>query len=107
MSLNTTLGPSLTQSKVKDTGETANALGMQSTLNYVWNFTDTSSFKQSFLVNYTPQDATTYQTNSTLSTEIYKNLILQLSFQIDGSSWASADKKRVNTVTSTTIAYSF
>ncbi|WP_192482785.1 MULTISPECIES: YdiY family protein [Cysteiniphilum] len=107
MSLNTTLGPSLTQSKVKDTGETSNAVGVQSTLNYVWNFSDTSNFKQSFLVNYTPQDATTYQTNSTLSTEIYKNLILQLSFQIDGSSWASSNKKRVNTVTSTTIAYSF
>ncbi|WP_151193239.1 YdiY family protein [Cysteiniphilum sp. JM-1] len=107
MSLTSSIGPSLTQQKVKDTGEFSNAPGAQGGLDYVWNFTDTSSFKQSILVNWTADDATTYQTNSTLSTEIYKNLILQLGFQINGSSWASSNKKRVNTVTSTTIAYSF
>ncbi|WP_119327841.1 DUF481 domain-containing protein [Cysteiniphilum halobium] len=107
MSLTSSIGPSLTQQKVKDTGEFSNALGAQGGLDYVWNFTDSSSFKQSILVNWTADDATTYQTNSTLSTEIYKNLILQLGFQINGSSWASSNKKRVNTVTSTTIAYSF
>ncbi len=107
MSLNTTLGPSLTQSKIKESGEFANALGAQNTINYVWNFTDASSFKQNFLVNWTASDATTYQTNSTLSTELYENLILQLGFQVNGSSWASSGKKRINTVTSTTIAYTF
>lgn len=107
VTLTGTVGPSLTQQKVKDIGEFSNGLGAQAGLDYVWNLTDTSNFKQSFLVNWTTDDATTYQTNSTLSTEIYKNFILQLDFQINGSSSATADKKRVNTVTSTTIAYSF
>ena len=107
MTLSGTVGPSLTQQKIKDTGETSNAPGAQGGLDYVWNFTDNSSFKQSILANWTANDSTTYQSNSTLSTEIYKNLILQLGFQVNGSSWASSGKKRVNTITSTTIAYSF
>ncbi|WP_395946692.1 YdiY family protein [Caedibacter taeniospiralis] len=107
MSLSATVGPSLTQQKVKDTGEFSNALGAQGGIDYVWNFTDFSSFKQSILANWTADNATNYQTNSTLSMEIYKNLIVQLGFQINGNSWASAGKKRMNTITSTTIAYSF
>lgn len=107
MSLIVTIGPSLKQQKIKDTGEFSNALGTEGGLEYVWNFTDTSNFTQNFLVNWTANDTTTYESNSILSTEIYKNLILQLSFKVNGNSWASANKKRVSTTTTTTIAYSF
>ena len=105
MSFDTTIGRSLTQQKIKEIGKSSNALGAQVGLDYLWNFTKMSSFKQSFLVNWAANNATTYQANSTLVTEMYRNLTLQLGFQINGSSWASLDKKRVNTVMSTKIAY--
>ncbi|WP_119343953.1 DUF481 domain-containing protein [Facilibium subflavum] len=107
MTLSVSTGPSLTQQKVKQTGEFSNAVGWQSGLDYVWNFTDSSSFKQSFLVNYAGDNGTTYQSNSSLSTQLYKNLALQFSFQVNGSSWASSGKKRVGTTTTTSLVYNF
>lgn len=107
MNLSATTGPSLTQQKVQSSGEFSNAFGWQSGLDYVWNFTDSSSFKQSFLFNYTGSEGTTYQSNTSLSTKIYQNLTLQLSFLVNGTSWAAAGKKRVGTTTSTSLLYTF
>ncbi|MFZ9035229.1 MAG: DUF481 domain-containing protein [Francisellaceae bacterium] len=107
MTLDATFGPSLQQQKVSDSGEFSNAFGAQSGLTYNWNITDYASFSQSLLINYTPNDATTYETNTSLSSQIYDNFVLQLSFAVNGSSWASSDKKRVDTTTTTSIIYTF
>ena len=107
MELNNTLGPSLTQQKIRDSGQSSNAVGAQYQLNYLLNISQTSSFNQKIIVNFTGQDATKYQTISTLALELYNDFILQLSFSIDGSSWSSSDKKRVSTTTTTSLAYKF
>ncbi|MBK2125777.1 DUF481 domain-containing protein [Fangia hongkongensis] len=107
MTLSVLTGPSLTQQQVQNSGEFTNSFGWQSGLDYVWNFTDSSSLKQSIIVNYTGSNGTTYTSNSTLSTQLYKNLSLQLSFIVNGSSWAEAGKKRVGTTTTTSLLYTF
>ena len=78
MTLNATTGPSLTQNKVKSTGETTNAFGWQTGLNYAWNFAEAASLTEEILVNYTADNATNYQAKTALSTQLYDNLILQL-----------------------------
>ena len=107
MTLNATTGPSLMQSKVKSTTETVSAFGWQTGVNYVWNFTDSASLTEEFLVNYTADDATSYQSKAALSMQLYENLILQLSFQINGSSWATSGKRRLSSTTTTSILYNF
>jgi len=107
MTLNVTTGPSLTQNKVKSTGETSNAFGWQAGVNYAWNFADAASLTEEILVNYTANDATNYQSKAALSMQLYENLILQLSFQVNGSSWATSGKKRLSSTTTTSILYNF
>lgn len=107
MTLNATTGPSLTQNKVKSTGEATNAFGWQTGLNYAWNFADASSLTEEILVNYTADNATNYQAKTALSTQLYDNLILQLSFQVNGSSWATSGKRRLGTTTTTSLLYDF
>ena len=107
MTLDGTVGPSMTQQKTTDTAVFSNAFGLSSSLKYTWNITDATSFTQDVRVNYTPDDSTIYQTNSALNLTLYKNLQFQIRFKTDGSSWADTDKRRVNTTTSTNLVYNF
>lgn len=111
MSLNITAGPSLTQNKLASTGQFSNGIGAQSGLQYVWNFTDKSSFREEFIVNYSYQNNKVnpnvfiYQNNSILSANIYKNLSLQLQFQLNGTNLNTAGKKPITTITTTALTY--
>ncbi|API85865.1 DUF481 domain-containing protein [Francisella uliginis] len=112
MSLNLTAGPSLTQNKLASTGQFSNGVGAQSGLQYVWNFTENSSFKEDFIVNYSYQNNNTinpnvfiYQSNSILSAKLYKNLSLQLQFQLNGTNVTQPGKQPITTITSTALAY--
>ena len=86
MSLNITAGPSLTQNKLASTGQFSSGIGAQSGLQYIWNFTEKTSFREDFIVNYSYQNNKVnpnvfiYQNNSILSANIYKNLSLSFNF---------------------------
>ncbi|MED7788052.1 DUF481 domain-containing protein [Francisella sp. 19X1-34] len=112
MSLNLTAGPSLTQNQLNSTGEFTNGFGAQSGLQYVWNFTKKSSFKEEFIANYSYQNNNKvnpnvfiYQSNAILSASIYKNLSLQLQFQINGTNVSLPGKIPITTITTTAITY--
>ncbi|ASG68945.1 hypothetical protein fh0823_23710 [Francisella halioticida] len=112
MSLNLTAGPSLTQNELISTGQFSNGFGGQSGLQYVWNFTKDSSFREDFIVNYAYQDNNTvnpnvfiYQSNAILSVKLYKNLSLQLQFQLNGTNVSLPGKQPITTITTTALAY--
>ncbi|QIW09165.1 DUF481 domain-containing protein [Francisella sp. LA112445] len=112
MSLNVTAGPSLTQSQLNSTGQFTNGFGAQSGVQYVWNFTKDSSFKEDFIVNYAYQNNNTvnpnvfiYQSNTILSAKLYKNLSLQLQFQLNGTNVSQPGKLPITTITTTALAY--
>lgn len=112
MSLNITAGPSLTQNKLASTGcQFSSGIGAQSGLQYVWNFTEKTSFREEFIVNYSYQNNKVnpnvfiYQNNSILSTNIYKDLSLQLQFQLNGTNLHTAGKKPITTITTTALTY--
>ncbi|GMN89167.1 DUF481 domain-containing protein [Francisella sciaenopsi] len=104
MNLSATAGPSFLQSKKVNQGQ-MNGFGMQATVNYVWNFTDKSNFKQNFLYNFDQTNKSIYQSISALSVELYKDLSLQLTFQLDGTTLVAPGKHQINTITSTNIMY--
>lgn len=112
MSLNITTGPSLTQNKLASTGcQFSSGIGAQSSLQYVWNFTEKTSFREEFIVNYSYQNNKVnpnvfiYQNNSILSANIYKDLSLQLQFQLNGTNLHTAGKKPITTITTTALTY--
>ena len=109
LNLNATLGPSLNQSQLQSDNDWSHGIGLQTTLNFSWNFSKNNSFAEKILTNYSYQDKApnnlAYQSNSILSFKIYKNLNLQLQFQVNGNTWVEPGSKRVDTVTSTSITY--
>jgi putative salt-induced outer membrane protein YdiY len=112
MSLNVTAGPSLTQSQLNSTGQFTNGFGAQSGVQYIWNFTKDSSFKEDFIVNYAYQNNNTgnpnvfiYQSNTILSAKLYKNLSLQLQFQLNSTNVGLPGKLPITTITTTALAY--
>lgn len=111
MSLNITAGPSLTQNKLASTGQFSSGIGAQSGLQYVWNFTEKTSFREEFIVNYSYQknkvnpNVFIYQNSSILSANIYKDLSLQLQFQLNGTNLHTAGQKPITTITTTALTY--
>ena len=67
---------------------------------------------EDFIVNYSYQNNNTvnpnvfiYQSNSILSAKLYKNLSLQLQFQLNGTNVTQPGKQPITTITTTALAY--
>lgn len=109
--LNITVGPSLTQNKLASIGQFSSGLGAQSGLQYVWNFIEKTIFREEFIVNSYYQNNKVnpnvfiYQNSSILSANIYKDLSLQLQFQLNGTNLHTASKKPTTTITTTALTY--
>ena len=101
-------GPGMEQFRKKDGANSAteNLLTANFNTNYVWNFTEKSSFSQNLSVIASKETILT-QSDTALTTNIYKHLDVQISYMILHTTNPVDNKHNLNTTLSVNMIYNF